>query len=109
MADPSTVPFAEKVFALSKVIHTVKFWNEVAATYTDHRQKHLRLLDDIALLLVTDPSSDVVAVAFERRQEEVPFHFAKNRPATSAEHEHIQSLITSVQAEVQPTIASEPC
>lgn len=99
MADPSTATFAEKVFALSKVIHTVKFRNEIAATYTDHQQKQLRLLDDIALLLVTEPSSDVAAVSFERREEEVLFYYAKNRPATTAEHEHIQSLISAVQAE----------
>lgn len=99
MTDPSLVSFAEKVFALSKVVHIVKFRNEVAATYTEHQRKHLRLLDGIALLLVTGSSSDVAAVSFERRKEEVLFYYAKNRPATSAEHEHIRTLIIAVQAE----------
>lgn len=98
MGDPSPVSFAEKVYALSKVVHIVKFRNDAAATHDDHQRKHLRLLDDIALLLVTGSSSDAAAVSFERRCDEVVFHYAKNRPSTAAEHAHIDVLIATVQA-----------
>lgn len=99
MADPCPVSFAEKVYALSKVIHIVKFHNNVAESYNDHQRKHLRLLDDIALLLVTESSSDVAAVAFERREAQVVFYYAKNRPSTVAERAHIDTLIGTIETE----------
>lgn len=95
----SRVSFAEKVYALSKVIHIVKFRNNVAATYNDHQRKHLRLLDDIALLLVIEATSDVAAVAFERCPTEVIFYYAKNRPSTAADRKHILDLIKGTEGQ----------
>lgn len=94
MPEQSSVPsFDEKVYALSKIVHQVKFRNNRSDKYTDSQRKHLRLLDDIALLLVTESGSDVAAVSFEQRPTEVIFYFAKNRPATNAEHDYIKELI----------------
>lgn len=47
-------------------------------------QKHLRLLDYIALLLVTKPRGDVAAVTMEHNATSLNFYFAKNRPCDSA-------------------------
>lgn len=99
MAEPPPVSFAEKVYALSKVIQIVKIQNSAAETYNDHQRRHLHLLDDIALLLVTESSSDEAAVAFERRKAEVVFYYAKNRPCTDAEVSHIKALTAIVKAE----------
>lgn len=99
MADPSPVSFAEKVYALSKVIHVVKYHNDIASSYNAHQRMRLRLLDDIALLLVTESSSDVAAVSFQRHQAGVVFWYSKNRPSTVDECEHIKTLIKCLKAE----------
>lgn len=43
-------------------------------------QKHLRLSDYIALLLVTKSRGDVAAVTMEHTATSLNFYFAKNRP-----------------------------
>ncbi|KAL0631007.1 hypothetical protein Q9L58_010143 [Maublancomyces gigas] len=96
------VTFAESVYALSKVVHIAKFRNDVSLGLNEHQRKHLRLLDDIALLLVTEPKSDVAAVALERRSSEVHFYYAKNCPAT-----HIDELIAVLKGIGTPTERSE--
>lgn len=89
----AAVSFAEKVFTLSKFIHVRKFRNNVSAVYNRHQKKHLRLLDDIALLLVREPNSDVAAVAFEQQPKSVTFYYAKNRPSTPSEKAHIEQVL----------------
>lgn len=94
MAQQSSVTFDEKVYALSKIVHNVKFRNNRSDQYTTSQGKHLRLLDDIALLLVTESSSDVAAVSFEQRPTEIVFYYAKNRPATIEEIEYLENIKT---------------
>lgn len=106
---PSVVPFLpamsqlrlpsfdQKVYALSKIVHRVKFQNNRSDHYTTTQRKHLRLLDDIALLLVTQSASDVAAVAFEQRQGTVVFYYAKNRLATTEELDYISRLTDLAQ------------
>lgn len=94
MAEPqSSVSFAESVYALSKVIHIDKFRNDISGDLNMNQRKHLRLLDDIALWLVTESKSDVAAVSLERRSAGVRFHYAKNRPATEEDEKHIDALV----------------
>lgn len=94
MAQQNSVTFDEKVYALSKIVHTVKFRNNRSNQYTTSQRKHLRLLDDIALLLVTESGSNVAAVSFEQRPTEIVFYYAKNRPATTEEIEYLQKITT---------------
>lgn len=98
MAQQSWPPFDEKVYALSKIVHRVKFRNNRSENYTLSQRKHLRLLDDIALLLVTESGSDVAAVSFEQRPTETIFYFATNRPATLKEHAYVKQLTALSQS-----------
>lgn len=90
--------FDQKVYALSKIVHQVKLRNNLSEKYTPSQRKHLRLLDDIALLLVTESGSDVAAVSFEQLPTEVIFYYAKNRPATDNERKYIEELVNLAQA-----------
>lgn len=99
----SPVSLAEKVYALS-TIYTFGKNVPIIGTYAKSQQRNLRLLDNIALLLVTEPKPDAAAVSFERRTGEVIFYYAKNRPSTTAEQNHIQELVAAVRA---PTSADE--
>lgn len=103
MAQPlSSVFFSESVYALSKVVHIVKFRNDIALKLSEHQRKHLRLLDDIALLLVTESNSDVAAVSLERLSSELHFHYAKNRPTTQDEKAHIDALLADLRSPGTP-------
>ncbi|KAL0630525.1 hypothetical protein Q9L58_010628 [Maublancomyces gigas] len=97
MPHQSSITFDEKVYALSKIVHKVKFRNNRSEKYTSSQLIHLRLFDDIALLMITEPGSDVAAVAFEQRTTEIIFYFAKNRPATTEELTYIRNLAILAQ------------
>lgn len=93
MAEPKpAVSFAETVYALSQVIHVVKFRNDISGGLTKDQRKHLCLLNDIALLLVTESNCDVAAVSLERVPSGVHFYYAKNRPEAAKDKEHIEAL-----------------
>lgn len=64
----------------------------VACKRLPEQEKHLCLLDAIALLLVSEEKSDVAAVMFEQTTEEVVFYYSKNRPTTSQEREYLEQL-----------------
>lgn len=99
MPENSSPPtFDEKVYALSKIVHQVKFLKNRSDEYTPLQRKHLGLLDDISLLLVTESPSDVAAVSFEQRPTEIIFYYAKNRPATPDERAYIEQLKNIVRA-----------
>lgn len=107
MAEPlSPVSFAESVYALSKVVHVVKFRN-ISLRLSEDQRKNLRLLNDIALLLVTKSKSDVAAVSLERRTSQVHFYYAKNFPATSADKRHIDDLVADLQGLGSSTVRIE--
>lgn len=97
MPRQSSVTFDEKVYAVSKIVHKVKFRSNRSDKYTSFQRKQLRLLDDIALLMVTEPGSDVAAVSFEQRTTEIIFYFAKNRPATTRELTYIRDMAILAQ------------
>lgn len=94
MALPQTsVSFGEQLFVLATIIHVRDYRPTVSptSTTTEHT-KHMNLLDDIALLLVTQGSSDVAAVIFEQTSHEIIFYYTKNRASTSSERTYIESL-----------------
>lgn len=98
MSAPHTpITFAEKVYALSKVIHIRKYSDTTALSnkLVGHQESlsHLRLLDDIALLLVTEGDSEVAAVSLERTETEVRFYYAKNQLVTAREESYIKDLL----------------
>lgn len=77
MAGPNlSVPFAEIVYPLSKVTHVDNISNDISDNLNYHQHKHLHLLDDIALLLVTESKSDVTAVSLKRTSTGVNVYYA---------------------------------
>lgn len=56
------------------------------------QQRHLRLLDAFALLLVPKEKSGGATVMYKRITSEVVFCYSKTRSSTSHEHEYLEQL-----------------
>jgi len=56
------------------------------------QRKHVRLMDQISLLLVTEPGSDVAATSLEIRPDGCHIVFAKNRRCNKRENKFIAKL-----------------
>lgn len=87
-----TVPFANQLCTLANITHVRDYFPTVARKSLPDQEKHLRLLDAIALLLVTEAKSDVAAVMFEQTAHEVIFYYSKNRPSTSLERQYLEQV-----------------
>lgn len=91
-APQTPIPFGEQLFVLANITHIRDYRRTVSPSRTSEHERHLRLLNNMALLLVTQGSSDVAAVMFEQTSHEIIFYYAKNRPSTRHEREYIESL-----------------
>ncbi|KAL0634107.1 hypothetical protein Q9L58_006986 [Maublancomyces gigas] len=91
------VSFTERVYTLSNLIHTAKTPITNPSNHPAHQRKNLRLLDNIALLLLTQPSPDVAAVALERHTTQAIFYYTKLHSSTATEQAYIHDLITTLQ------------
>ncbi|KAI9853531.1 MAG: hypothetical protein M1813_002073, partial [Trichoglossum hirsutum] len=58
-----------------------------------NRQKHLNMLDGIALLLVTEGKGGAAAVSFLHSSKSIKFYYAKNRSCTPQETAYVQKLL----------------
>lgn len=56
--------------------------------------KHLRVLDAIALFLVTEPQHDVAAVTFKQSPHAITFYYSKNSPCNAALKAYIADTLT---------------
>lgn len=86
------LPFADQLFVLANITHVRDYCPTISTTPISDNRKNLRLLDHIALLLVTEEKSDVAAVMFEQKSHEITFYYSKNRPTTPTERAYIDSL-----------------
>ncbi|KAI9750057.1 MAG: hypothetical protein M4579_006624 [Chaenotheca gracillima] len=104
--NPPSPSVEELVYALQKTKHILPRTSPVvhdpegnASPATRDVTKHLRMLDQLALILVLRPRSDVAAVTMvERAQPETAkptttFFFVKNQPCSSVEKDHVQRLV----------------
>lgn len=89
---PPPPDFGEQLFVLATITHVRDYRPTISPSPPTEREKHLRLLNDIALLLVTQGSSDVASVMFEQSSHEIVFYYAKNRATTNKERAYIESL-----------------
>ena len=87
------VALNEKVYASSKLSHILDNSPLPLADPNDNEQKHLKLLDGIALLLVTAKSGDVAAVTFEQSPLEILVTCAKNTPCEESLSKYIASVL----------------
>ncbi|KAI9762366.1 MAG: hypothetical protein M1840_001259 [Geoglossum simile] len=67
------------------------------------QKKQLKLLDALALLLVTE-GKDVAAVSLLHNRTSVEFYYAKNRPCTPHETAYVQKLLEIAKAINRPDL-----
>lgn len=80
MLPPTESEFNRQIYILASVCHIKEHASRPLPQCDSVEQKHLRLLDYIALLLVTKSRGDVAAVTMEHTATSLNFYFAKNRP-----------------------------
>lgn len=83
----------EHVFALASANH-LRYHEARQPTNYNKDRSHLKLLDYIALLLVTDGKSDVAAVTMRQLPNAVTFYYSKNAPCSAKFGEYLQRLTT---------------
>lgn len=82
------------VFATLKVNHS----SSIGLPFYSTPPKHLKLLNGVALLTVTEGSHDVAAVTFTNHAKEqgrilTKFHIMKNRTCSDAEAKYLNTLV----------------
>ena len=80
MLPPTESEFNRQIYILASVCHIKEHASRPPPQCNGVEQKHLRLLDYTALLLVTKSRGDVAAVTIEHTATSLTFYFAKNRP-----------------------------
>ena len=84
------------IYALSSARHMRNLQASKPLTFTKRDESQLRLLDYIALILVTESKDDVAAVTMEQLPNSVVFYYAKNAPCSPEFKEYIQRLLAVV-------------
>lgn len=81
---------------MARLLHRFQEFAPIQPTYLDERiKKHLNLLDGIALLLVTESQSDVVATTFTQTQNSIKIEFARNS-AVKISADYINKILNRV-------------
>jgi hypothetical protein len=97
------VSFDDMVYTLGTINHRHDVSVQPRQIDSKAVRKHLRLMDLLSLLLVTDEHGDVASAAFCRRSDGlVTVVFAKNRPCNAAEVHYIRLLEAFILALAQP-------
>lgn len=86
----------EHVYALSKLSHIHKSAPTQRKTMGLEESKHLRILDGIALLLVTEDKGDVAAVTFTQTTSTINVCYAKNSPCNGALEDYINGILKHI-------------
>lgn len=84
MLPPTESEFNRQIYILASVCHIKEHVSRPPPQCSSVEKKHLRLLDYIALLLVTKSRGDVAAVRMELTATSLKFYFAKNKPYDSS-------------------------
>ncbi len=80
MSSPTLDDFNRQLYILASIHHIKDHVPFRPSRGDKNEQKHLELLDYIALLLVTKSSGDVAAVGMEIGPSAIDFYYAKNGP-----------------------------
>lgn len=94
--------FDDCLFALSTISHRLEFPRPLS--HSPILQKHLKLLNLLALLMVTEDKGDVAATTIIRAPGSVTILFSKNRPCTAAESSYIQTLQDIITSTTRETV-----
>ena len=89
--------FNHQIYILASVCHIKDHAARLPLKYNDIEQKHLNLLDYMALLLVTKPRGDVAAVTMEISSSALNFYYAKNRPSDPSIQAYVDRIIKVIQ------------
>ena len=94
MLRPTDVDFNRQIYILASVHHIKDHAAHPSPKCNDVEQKHLTLLNYIALLLVTKPRGDVAAITMEISTSAIDFYYAKNRPCDRSTQIYVDRVLT---------------
>lgn len=90
---PTSISFTEQLCDLASITHGRDYAPTVSYNPVPNQEKHLRLLDSIALLLATEEKSDVIAGMLEQTPAQMIFCCCRDRPCTAREREYVDGLL----------------
>lgn len=93
MDSMGTREFNEYVYALSQLSHIHENAPTRPPNMRQEDRNHLRILDGIALLPVSEAKGDVTAVTFRQGTDSIDLVYAKNSPCDGALHSHIEGIL----------------
>lgn len=94
----------EHVYALSRLSHVHKNVPTPPPPMGPEERKHLRILNFVALFLVTEDKGDVTAVTFRQTPDKIDVYYAKNSPCNGA----LTSYINHILADIRESNNSPP-
>ena len=94
MLQPTDIDFNRQIYILASVYHIKDHAAHPSPKCNDVEQKHLTLLNYIALLLVTKPRGDVAAITMEISTSAIDFYYAKNRPCDRSTQIYVDRVLT---------------
>lgn len=97
MSQPMDSDFNHQIYILASVCHIKDHAARLPPKCNNIEQKHLNLLDYMALLLVTKPRGDVAAVTMEISNSALNFYYAKNRPCDPSIQAYVDRIIKVLQ------------
>lgn len=89
-------PFVDRLHALSAISHRLEYSPVIKFEKGSSTKNHLKLLDLLALLLVTEPDGDVAATTLIRTSTTVEILYSKNRRCTAPEEAYFQFLLDTI-------------
>jgi len=95
----SSLTLSEMIFALSKIAFRYEYHpqspHDAGASGRHPTEKHLQILDQLALLLVTEAKGDIAAISLrDVENNQISLGYSKNRPFTDPETSYITDLLS---------------
>ncbi|MCJ1467438.1 hypothetical protein MMC07_006063 [Pseudocyphellaria aurata] len=85
---------SERVLALSKLRHVREYVPTKPLSMAPEEEKHMRILNGIALMLVTESKGDVAAATFSQTNDHIQVFYAKNSVSKGDLREYINSILS---------------
>ncbi len=97
MSSPTLDDFNRQIYILASIYHVKDHVPSRPSKGDKNEQKHLELLDYIALLPVTKSSGDVAAVGMEIGPSAIDFYYAKNGPCEPSVRVYVDEIASIIR------------